>query len=266
MMITPESLQRYLERRLDAPFALRLNENIRSIVTVSRPRNGGPVRASVHRMFLAAPADVLKSLAQFIKRPTPASRRAIGEFIREAAPPPPALERAAAPNRRARAGESQRAAARREPPPQSAGRGYDLEKIAQRLNRRHFGGRLRFQITWSRQPKPRGGARRGARSLQLGLCLRDRELIRVHPVLDSHRIPLYFLEYIIYHELCHLAVPARRDSAGRTLHHSREFYEMERRVPHYDEAARWLKSHLDALLRQWSQRPAEREARQLTLF
>src|SRR5690606_31273756 len=130
----------------------------------------------------------LAALAQFIVRPTEEARAAIRLFA-------------------ARAENSRR---HRKPVPveslEPVGEFYDLGPIAARLNRRYFGGRLRFDITWGRRVP--AGRRRRQRQITLGLCHSEDRVIRIHRILDSPDVPLFYLEYVIYHEMAHLAVPS----------------------------------------------------------
>src|SRR5690606_29333980 len=124
---------------------------------------------------------------------------------------------------------------------------YDLGPIAARLNRRYFGGRLRFDITWGRRVP--AGRRRRQRQITLGLCHSEDRVIRIHRILDSPDVPLFYLEYVIYHEMAHLAVPSRVcPESGRRFHHTPEFYDLERRYPRYREALLWQNANLDRML------------------
>ena len=59
--------------------------------------------------------------------------------------------------------------------------------------------------------------------------------MRVHPLLDDDRVPRFFVEYIVFHELLHAVVPAEK-SGGRRYDHSVTYRKLERSFPRYDEA------------------------------
>ena len=241
-------LHDFLVRTAGRPITLRLNQNLHNMVSASSGPRRGEVRASVHRMFLKAPADVLEALARFIVRPAKENRRVVREFI----------------SRNHHTIED-RPAARRAVPPQPQGLFYDLGPIAARLNLEYFHGRLKFAITWGRRPKRRP---RSLRHVTLGIWNVRQGLIRIHPILDSAAVPPLYLEYIIYHEMAHIAVPSSVDQQGRLKHHTPEFYAVERRFKRYQEAIEWQNGNFDRLLSSWCDRkkPPEGLAGQMRLF
>ena len=99
-------------------------------------------------------------------------------------------------------------------------------------------------ITWGRGS---GRARRGG--LTFGSYDPVLGLIRIHPVLDRHDVPLYFLESVVYHEMLHHQMGGIPDRAGRTVYHSRAFRAAEARYPSHREALAWEKENLPHLLR-----------------
>jgi hypothetical protein len=72
--------------------------------------------------------------------------------------------------------------------------------------------------------------------------------IRIHPSLDRPDVPLFFVEYIVFHEMLHQLFPSSR-SGGRAVHHPRAFRDRERAYPQYGLAIAWEKQHLEQLLR-----------------
>ncbi len=96
-------------------------------------------------------------------------------------------------------------------------------------------------ITWGRDG-------RGRRSIRFGSYDFEQRLIRIHPALDVHWVPAYFVEFVVYHELLHVAVPPIISADGRRNLHPVEFREMEARFPEYDQAIAWQRANLDRLL------------------
>lgn len=113
----------------------------------------------------------------------------------------------------------------------SVGRVHDLGQICRRVNTVYFGGRLACRVGWGR----RGTRRRRARSrtIRFGSYHRGTDTVRINPLLDDTRVPVEFVEYVIFHELLHAAFPAR-ESAMRRHHHHAFFRKWEARFPDYE--------------------------------
>jgi len=111
------------------------------------------------------------------------------------------------------------------------GRIYDLDAIFDDLNQRFFYGLLaRPEMTWSRDH---------ARN-HLGHYDPAHNAIVVSRVFDHPRVPLYAVEYIMYHEMLHLRHPVKLRGSRRCVH-SAEFQAEEALFPQLDQAKRFLK-------------------------
>lgn len=106
----------------------------------------------------------------------------------------------------------------------------NLDASFERVNQRYFRGRIRRpDLTWTRTR---------SRS-RLGLYDGTFNVLAISRRLDSRRVPLYVLDYVVYHEMLHMVYPIEiRD--GRRHVHTRGFLEAERRYEHYDRAMKWL--------------------------
>ncbi|MGH9510033.1 MAG: SprT-like domain-containing protein, partial [Terriglobales bacterium] len=114
----------------------------------------------------------------------------------------------------------------------SRGEMYDLEEVFEDLNRRFFHGLMgRPRLTWSRNH-----ARR-----MLGHYDPAHNTIVVSRVFDSHQVPRYAIEYLLFHEMLHLRHPVRL-RGGRRCVHSAEFQAEEKQFPHLAEARKFLKT------------------------
>jgi hypothetical protein len=110
------------------------------------------------------------------------------------------------------------------------GRVRDLQKSFHKLNRLYFNGGLKMpQLTWS--------ARRTHRIL--GHLDRVHNTLVISRTLDDARIPQFFFEYILYHEMLHLKHAPRR-KGYRCYNHTPEFLREEQQFKHFDEAQKWL--------------------------
>lgn len=110
------------------------------------------------------------------------------------------------------------------------GRVYDLEAMFAELNGRYFDGGLE---------RPR-----------LGWTLRDgwrthghydsaHDSIALSRTLDDERVPRFVVEFVLFHEMLHVAIPSQvRD--GKRFHHTPEFRSAEARFPRFREAVAWL--------------------------
>ncbi len=95
-------------------------------------------------------------------------------------------------------------------------------------------------IGWGRRGK-------GTKSIRLGSYDFEQKLVRIHPALDQPWVPGYFVEFVVYHELVHAVVGARV-VAGRREVHTKEFRDLERLHPRYEDATEWERANLKRVL------------------
>jgi hypothetical protein len=194
---------------------------------VSFRRNPGEVHYRVHHMFLDAPHEVVRALAQFAgpRRGAAARRRDAGTridaFVRTN------RTRIAVPR-------ADRLVAR--------GRVHDLQALFDRLNEQHFGGNIEARIGWG---PVRLGRRR--RTVKTGVYVQDARIIRIHPTLDRPAVPEFYVAAVVFHEMLHQAVPAREVN-GRRIVHGAEFRRRERAYPDHARARAWEERNLSLLL------------------
>ena len=130
-------------------------------------------------------------------------------------------------------------------PLQHEGRYFDLRAIFDRLNEKHFRGRLRgYKVMWGRRRK-----QRPKEYFVFGTIQEDDRIIRINPLLDQPFVPLWFLKYILYHEMLHSVVPDESRAGGRRCVHTDEFNRREREFPNYRRARRWEAENLARFLR-----------------
>jgi hypothetical protein len=213
-------LERRLRARLRTDVTVEVHDNTHTMVTFERVRRGWRIR--LHHMFLAAPEEVVTALAEFV--------RSVDRFI----------ERNKAFIRRVSPAQLRRRL-RIEP----VGRHHDLSAIFSTLNRRYFAGRIGATITFG--PAPR--SRRPRKSIKMGSYSADSRVIRIHPALDQPKVPRYFVEWIVFHEMLHHVYRARRGEDGRRCVHPPEFMQHERRFHDFHRAQAWENENLDVLLR-----------------
>ena len=65
---------------------------------------------------------------------------------------------------------------------------------------------------------------------------------------DQEWVPLWFLQYVLYHEMLHAFVPEEALPGGRRRVHTDEFYRRERKFRGYHRARRWEADNLARFL------------------
>ena len=124
------------------------------------------------------------------------------------------------------------------------GKYFDLRKIFDDLNARHFAGRLRgYNVMWGRRRK-----HRPKDYFVFGTIQEEDRVIRINPLLDQPFVPRWFLQYILYHEMLHSVVPDEMRGRRRCVH-TEEFNRRERQFPRYARARRWENENLARFLR-----------------
>lgn len=228
LALTEHDLQQRLQRESGCHVRLILTDNSRALMSFRKsPR--GEVTLRLHRMFLHADAPELMELARFIKTgrgQTPL----FWEFVR-------------ANRHRIRPAHKRPLALNAE------GTHHDLTALFEQLNKEYFGGRLQCRVTWGRK---RGSGKR-VRTRTLGSYSPEDDLIRLHPMLDSLRVPQYYVRYVLYHEMLHALMLTYRDKQehdgppakrARRRVHDRKFQEEERLFKEFERARRWERRNL----------------------
>jgi hypothetical protein len=122
---------------------------------------------------------------------------------------------------------------------------FDLREIFNDLNQRHFCKRLRgYKVVWGRRRK-----HRPREQFVFGTIQEEDRVIRINPALDQPFVPLWFLRYVLYHEMLHSVVPDETLSRNRRRVHTEEFNRRERQFPGYRRARRWEDENLSRFLR-----------------
>jgi hypothetical protein len=128
---------------------------------------------------------------------------------------------------------------------QHEGKYFDLRAIFDQVNRRYFRSRVRnYKVVWGRRRK-----HRPRDHFIFGTIQEEDRVIRINPRLDQPFVPLWFLKYVIYHEMLHSVVPDEPLPGGRRRVHTEEFDRRERRYHGYGRARRWEEENLARFLR-----------------
>ena len=215
MEIFESTLQRRLGPKIGAPVDLTITDNRSSMIHIRKNGKGYIIR--LHHMFIDADNSVLNDIAQF-------ARTGKSSLLQHYIDSHMSLIKKPV---------------KREPQISTRGAYYNLTRIYNSLNRIYFSERVKCRITWGR-------SRRGKnkRAIQFGCYDRSMDLIRINPKLDSARVPRYFIEYIVFHEMLHsVHSPASKGS------HTQAFKERERAFKHYQQACAWQKKNIGLFIR-----------------
>jgi hypothetical protein len=201
---------------------LTLTDNHYNIVAVRRDPSNYFVR--IHQVFAGAEPRLVRALARYVVHNDRRASGVLGEFIERHEH---IISRAPRRPRRLKL--------------RPGGRFHDLKEIFDRLNQRYFEGTLQAQITW-------GPAvlRAQQRSIKMGSFSVEDRIIRVHPALDRAEVPIFFVEWIVFHEMLHGRCEIRR-SGRRRCFHPPEFLAQERQFADYQRASAWEKENVDRL-------------------
>lgn len=206
-----------------APQGVRVSfRPFRSTLYSYRFGSDGTVVLQFHSAFRTAPDEVLFQAARLMLCRTRARRSALqreayDRFVR--AIPPESFELPGA----------RKGSARARPGP---GAHRSLDESFHRVNVMYFEGQLaKPKLCWS--PK------RSRRLLGSYHELTDRLI--VSRVFDSDRVPLFVLDYLMYHELLHKFLGVGRRADGKRCVHSTEFRRLERKYIRFEEAIAQLK-------------------------
>jgi len=220
-----------LERRIRAHMtkgrvSVVLTDNRYTMISVRRVPKDKRYEVRLHHMFADADPVITRALARYIAENDPEASRILGDFID---------------------GNSGhvRGRARRQPAQVifTAGEHHDLRSIYDDLNARYFANKIDALITWG----AKNGRPRRRNSIKMGSYAVEDRLIRIHRSLDREFVPRFFVAWIVFHEMLH-QVHDIRVKNGRREFHSKEFLADEAMYERFEEAKRWERSHLDALL------------------
>jgi hypothetical protein len=109
-----------------------------------------------------------------------------------------------------------------------------LASLADEVHRTYFFKYPPLPVRWGQQI-----SRKRRRTIRLGSYNHRTTEVRIHPILNSPRIPAFFIQSIIYHEYLHHVLGA---------HHNRRFHQHERKFAYHRESQEWIRRNLWLLL------------------
>ena len=131
---------------------------------------------------------------------------------------------------------------------------HHLDSLAAEIHRTYFFKVPPLRVRWGQNI-----SRKRRRSIRLGSYNHTTGEIRIHPALNSPRIPAFFIQSVIHHEYLHHVLGAN---------HNRRFHAHERQFRYHRESKEWLRRNLWGLLglRRKRDAAATLVLRQLALF
>lgn len=195
---------------------LTLTDNTSSMLSVIAKNNRISVR--LQRIFLSADLSVIDEIVSFIKNrkgKLPLFREFLKENLKSVKKSPRKTCRIS-----------------------TRGRHHNLADIYAAVNKQYFNGSVDSLITWGLR-----NSRRFARRRTLGSYDSNANVIRIHPMLDSQRVPGYFISFVVYHEMLHAHLGVQERNGRRSVHSAR-FREKEKAFTDYARAIAWEKKNI----------------------
>lgn len=216
-----ERVKQILEYYVNSKVNLILTENTTSLLTAKKKKGIYIVRLS--KIFLHANETVIKDLALFIVK-----KSKLTENVKCFLKSQPFYEK------------RERKNIKIEP----NGKIFNLLEIFNQLNKQYFDGQVEAKITWGKNI-----SKKIVRTRQLGSYNEKDKVIRINPILDNENIPLFYIGYIVYHEMLHAYLGIKRVNKRRYIHY-KEFKIKEKQYLYYNDALMWEKENrLSAILR-----------------
>lgn len=215
--------QKELENDLKKSVKLRINNNRSTMLSVKWSPDCTEV--SIHRLFENAPANVMDSLACYIRQK---GKKTISwnikSFIKD------------------NLSKLDHTSHLKKMALEVEGNTYNLRSLLDSVNEEYFDSQLDLNITWYAQRKKKNRSQ-----ITFGLYHEPLKLIKINKFLDNPKIPKYFLRYVIYHEMLHNVCPPYYDEKGRHRIHNREFKALESKFTDYHMAQAWIEQNRDNL-------------------
>jgi hypothetical protein len=121
----------------------------------------------------------------------------------------------------------------------SKGSVYDLDEIFATVNARYFGNMVpKPSLTWSAKKTYR----------ILGHHDATHDHITISTSLDTRDTPRFVVEYVVFHEMLHVAHPTQHVN-GRRYFHTPAFKRDEKKFAHYEAAERWIEQNVRKMKR-----------------
>ena len=223
-----ETLSSRLSKYVKNLNSVTLTKNKSTILTSVKGFHGIDIR--IHKCFAKASDTVVKAVATFIKKKNRESSSLIDEYY----------------NQHLRLCPTQKSKPRIKMI--SKGEFFNLTEILNDLNSTYFDNNIDAIITWGNKRQKPAKRWRRTKHITLGKYVDSNKLIIIHPHLDRKRVPMYVVEAIVHHEMCHQVASNVYKNGSRRIH-TNEFKKLENTYKHLKKAQKWEKDNLDYLIR-----------------
>ena len=218
--LAPRQLEKWFSTEMGLPVEVIYTNNKSTMVSFRKSQ--GILKLRLHRIFVGASEKVREALLAYIRDNDPKAGEVLDQYIRKTLPSVP----------------------KKEGPLQSRGAVFDLKEIFDDLNSRYFHDAVQARIGWSKNAKKRGRRK----SMRLGVFYPDQKIIRIHPALDQDFVPLYYISWIIFHEMLHEVYGVEQKGKRRSVHPP-EFVALEESFPDFKRCKQWEADYMNRLLR-----------------
>lgn len=205
---------------------LTITDNSYTIVSIQR--KNGLYRMRIHHMFLQASDEVIESLSKYAAYNDKKSSQSLSRFIR---------------THQTEIRKGAQKSKPQQPKLITEGKYHNLEEIYHSVNQTYFDDTIMAKISWGIRKK----VHKPRNSIKLGSYSVEDQTIRIHPALDQDLVPVYFISWVVYHEMLHQKhdIPV---VGGRKKYHTKAFLDEEKKFKEYKKAEAWQKSNLHRLL------------------
>lgn len=197
-----------IEKALNQKVDVKITKNKTSLISAKK-KNDCYSTIRIHQIFLKADDTIIEEIINFLKNPSKKSLL-LKSFIHQ-------NSHLITPKRAIL---------------NPLGKFYNLSEIFCKINKIYFNNTIKSGITWSSKTK-----RHTVKKRIMGCYDNFTDTIRINAILDDLKTPLYYIEFVVFHEMLHAFLGKKN---GRW--HSKEFREQEKTFLHYEEALLWEKS------------------------
>ncbi len=222
MLLWKKALEKHLRELLGEKLKLVWTQNRRTMISFYE-RKGVPV-LRLHESFGTADEPLKKDLFHYLTHPHSKVPKGITKFVEQIT--------------------EERKNQKLETPKQNhRGENFNLAKIQRKLNRLYFNGKLKGSIGWGRKAFGKNKS-----SIVFGSYYPNENIIRIHPVLDTELVPLFYLESVVHHEMVHRYLHTIENEPSNEGLHPPRFKKLEAKFKHHQLALAWEKSQLAKLM------------------
>jgi len=121
---------------------------------------------------------------------------------------------------------------------------HPYQSILDELRSQHFPSLAPLKLVRGKE-----GKKGSQKTIRLASYWAKRKEIRLHPFIEIEGMPDFYLQYLLYHELCH-AWLVMSGQAKDGEHHGPDFMTLEKKFPQLHQAIEWEDQGLNIFLEQ----------------